>query len=200
MPLFRRRSARSARSAQDKQRAKLPVIPEGVQAAARLDPRERVLAAAQDDHTGGWVLISSWRLLVVAPGVPNDAGSAVRLTVDRRWLDVDGGSWDPDTGSLSLSWVGGGAGLQWQFLERTGPGRVPEAFRERVSASIVLMRHLDLGPRRTARVAIREDLRDRSLIEQVLPGKGVRADDAELARELETARVELRDQVGLPPA
>lgn len=186
MGLLRRRSE------QDKQRAGLPAVPKPVDSAAGLGSGERILAAAQDDHSGRWVLITSWRLVVVG------TSDVPELVVDQPWLEVDGGSWDPETGSLSLSWVGGGAGLQWQFLERTGPGRVPESFRERVSASVVLTRHLDLGPRRTARVAIREDLRDRSLSEQVLLGKGVSPQDAELFEAVDEARTELRDQVGLP--
>lgn len=192
---------RRRKTAQDKQKASIPAPPGEVQRAAALDGREKVLAAAQDDHTGAWVLITSWRLVVVGDASARTTGADgdPSVAVDRRWLDVDGGSWDPDTGSLSVSWVDGKRGLQWQFLKRTGPGRIPEAFRERVSASVVLMRHIDLGPRRTARVAIREDLKDRSLVEQVLPGAGVRSDDDELHDELRTARIELRDHVGLPP-
>lgn len=166
-------------------------VPALVRAAVRLLRGERILAGAQDDHTGAWVVVTTWRLIVLT--------GTGQVQVDRPWLDVDAGSWDPDTASLSLTWVGGGRGLQWQLRSRTGPGRVPETFRERVQASVVLTRQVDLGPRRSARVVIRKELRSRELTEQVLLSRGARAEDAELTREVALARAELRDQVGIPP-
>ena len=170
----------------------VPGVPTLVKAAAGLERGERVLARAQDDHTGSWVLITSWRLLAIA-----ESG---QVQANRPWLDVDGGSWDPDTATLGLTWVGGGRALQWGLRTRTGPGRVPEAFRERVQASVVLTRQVDLGSRRSARVVIRKELRSRELSEQVLWGAAARRDDAELCAAVAAASLELRDQVGLPPA
>lgn len=193
MGIFRNRTER------DKQQAKIPQVPEQIQVAAELGGREKILAAAQDDHTSGWVLVTSWRLVVVVDSPDaSQPEHEPRLRIDRPWFEVDGGSWDPDTATLSVSWVGAGAGAQWALDSSTGPGRVPEAFRERVSASVVLTQQIDLGPRRTARIAIRENLADRSLVEQVIPGRGYRADDEELVRAMEASRIDLRDQVGLP--
>jgi hypothetical protein len=89
--------------------------------------------------------------------------------------------------------------VQWGLRTRTGPGRVPEAFRERVQASVVLTRQVDLGSRRSAPVVIRKELRSRELSEQVLWGAAARQDDAELTAAVAAASLELRDQVGLPP-
>ncbi len=150
-----------------------------------------MLAVAQDDHTGSWVALTTFRVVVLS--APGD------VQVDRPWHEVDTGAWDPDTMTLSLSWVGSVRGLQWTVRERTGPGRLPEVFRERVSATVVLVRQVDLGPRRGARISVRKDLSTRRLLDQVLFDRGARADDVELAREVATARRELRDSVGLHP-
>lgn len=182
---------RARRSEADKATAKVPPVPDEVVSAASLGRREQVLAGARDDHTGGWVLVTTWRLVLV------DTSGGVGM--ERAWLEVDAGAWDPDTATLSVTWVGGGRGQQWQLRSRTGPGRVPEAFRERVSASVVLARHLDLGERRSARVVIRKALDSRELVEQVLLGRHTRPDDPEVAAEVGRARAEVRDQVGLPP-
>ena len=157
---------------------------------------DEVRAAARDDVTGGWVVATQWRLLLVADP---DGPTGPRVELDRPWLEVDSGAWDPDTTVLSVTWVGGGAGQQWTLRRLTGPGKMPETFWERVQASVVLTREVDLGPRRKARVAIRKALDTRELVDQVILGRGSRPGDSELAREVAISRAELRDQVGLPP-
>lgn len=152
---------------------------------------EHVLAAAQDDLTRAWVALTTYRIVTLT--------ETAEVGVDRPWHEVDTGAWEPDSGTLSLTWVGGGRGLQWQLRERTGPGQVPQVFRERVSASVVLVREVDLGARRSARVSIRSVLSTRELVDQVLWGRGAGPEDPELAPQVEAARQDLRDQVGLPP-
>lgn len=191
MPFWRRR----AEPAGEPVTTGVPTAPEAVRAAAELRSGEKVLAAAQDDATRGWVLATQWRLLQVSD--PEGAAGA-RVELDRPWLEVDTGAWDPDATVLSVTWVGGGRGQQWTLRRLTGPGRLPHIFWERVQASVVLTREIDLGPRRKARVAIRKHLDTRELVDQVVLGRGARPDDAELAREVAITRVELRDQVGLP--
>jgi len=61
----------------------------------------------------------------------------------------------------------------------------------------VLAQRIELGPRRTATVALRQDLGGGGLVEQVVLGRGVRADDPELVARTEAALVYLREQVGL---
>ncbi len=165
-------------------------LPDGLTVPTRRG--EQVLAQAQDDLTGMWVVLTTYRLLTLTEGG--------ELALDRPWHEVDTGGWDPDSATLSVSWVGGTRGLQWQLRQRTGEGGVPQVFRDRVSASVVLVRKVDLGARRTARVSIREVLGTRELVDQVLRGRGARADDRELEREIERCRRGLREQVGLPPA
>ncbi|PZU43251.1 MAG: hypothetical protein DI571_09550 [Arsenicicoccus sp.] len=152
---------------------------------------EQVLASAQEDGTGHWLLLTTFRLLEVA-----DTGDVL---LERPWHEVDTGAWDPDLWALAVTFVDQLGGRQWVLQRRTGPGMVPQVFRERTSATVVLMRAVDLGPRRTARVTIRKVLLTRELVEQVLWGRGPGESDPELAAAVHAVRVDLRDQVGLPP-
>lgn len=152
---------------------------------------EQGLASAQEDGTGHWLLLTTFRLLEVA-----DSGDVL---LERPWHEVDTGAWDPDLWALAVTFVDQLGGRQWVLQRRTGPGMVPQVFRERTSATVVLMRAVDLGPRRTARVTIRKVLPTRELVEQVLWGRGPGESDPELAAAVHAVRVDLRDQVGLPP-
>lgn len=152
---------------------------------------EQVLAVAQEDASGHWLVLTTFRLLERTP-----AGETV---LERPWHEVDTGAWDPDLWVLSVSFVEGLGGRQWQLQSQTGPGTVPQVFRERTQASVVLTRSLDLGRRRTARVSVRKVLQTRELVEQVIWGRGSQRDDTELAAAVYAARFEVRDQVGLPP-
>jgi hypothetical protein len=167
--------------------------PADIPAAARprLEAGERILAVAQEDAGGHWLVLTSYRLLERTP----DGDTAL----ERPWHEVDAGAWNPDLWVLATSFVDGLGGRQWQLKTQTGPGQVPQVFRERTQASVVLTRSVDLGARRTARVSVRKVLDSRELVEQVLWGRGTRRDDEELARRVRAARFEVRDQVGLPP-
>jgi hypothetical protein len=180
---------RSGRGGQPRDRRGQADLPAGVDVGRQRG--EHVLAVAQDDLTASWVVLTTYRVVVLS-----ESGD---VQVDRPWHDVDTGAWDPESMTLSLSWVGSVRGLQWTVRERTGPGRLPEVFWERVAASVVLVRQVDLGARRSATVSIRKVLSTRELVDQVQLGRGAWADDAALVREVEVARRELRDQAGLAP-
>ncbi len=152
---------------------------------------ESVLAAAQDDFTASWVAMTTYRIVVTSP--------EGEVQLDRPWHEVDTGAWEPDSAILSLSWVGGTTAQQWRMRTLTGPGHIPEVFRDRVSASVVQVREVKLSPKRTARVSIRSVLSSRELIDQVALGRGAQASDRVLATEVERVRQEARAGVGLPP-
>ncbi|MDO5741128.1 MAG: hypothetical protein Q4P07_13380 [Ornithinimicrobium sp.] len=160
-------------------------------ALPQLQRHERVLATAQEDVTGHWLVLTTWRLLERTP----DGMTVLELP----WHGIDSGAWDPDTWTLTVSFVDGGQARQWVLQRRTGPGRIPEIFHERTSASVVLIRAVDLGRGRTARVTIRKDLHNRELLEQVLMGRGSRAADGPLMEQVLIARQEVRGQVGMDP-
>lgn len=152
---------------------------------------ERVLAVAQEDASGHWLVLTTFRLL--------ERSSEGLTALERAWHEVDTGTWDPDLWVLSISFTDGLNGRQWQLKTQTGPGQVPQVLRERTTATVVLMRVVDLGPRRTARVTVRKDLATRELDEQVILGRGSRTDDPELMAAIDRARADVRNQTGMAP-
>ncbi|MGB3185138.1 MAG: hypothetical protein WBB15_04655 [Ornithinimicrobium sp.] len=151
---------------------------------------ETVLAAAQEDGAGSWVVLTTYRIVVL--------GSDGTQHLERPWHDVSTGAWDPESGTLSVTWIGSDRAVQWSMRTQSGPGRIPEVFRERVSASVVRTREVKLGPKRSARVSVRAVMSTRELIDQVAWGRGSSSADTELAGEVERARSEVRAEVGLP--
>lgn len=72
------------------------------------------------------------------------------------WHQIETGGWDADTGRLSWSLYGGDR----DFMELSEVGRLPELFRERVSASIVLEKFIPIHNRRGVLISGRRDLAD----------------------------------------
>src|SRR6476646_7583239 len=137
-------------------RAPRPQLPEEVVAALDLPRCDRVLCFATDDNRGGHLVASTWALSYVS--------TAGDLELRRPWHLVDAGSWQPETATLTVTWVDGRRPGQWTL-------------RERVQASVVLSTRLVLGEGRTGRVAIRQDLATRALVPQTVLARRVRADD-----------------------
>jgi hypothetical protein len=183
-------------------------LPAAVAKALELAKGERVLAFAIDDFTGAYVIATTYALAVVKPtpvistattltaerSIPSL--STAELTVRRRWLSVDAGSWEPETATLTVTWADGWRAGQWSFRDQQS--LLPETLRERVQASVVLSTRLALGDRRAGRVAIRQDFATRELIAQTILGRHARADDPEVQAHVKAALAHLRDQVGLP--
>lgn len=159
--------------------------------AAAVQRGDRLIAATTEGTSGDWVVVTRWQAAVVAP--------SGELRWARPWRDVDAGSWDPESDLLSITWVDGSTAVQWHLPDALAARPVVDAFWDRVQASVVLLREVDLGGNRTARVAVRKDLRTRELSDQVLWGRGAADDDVELAEAVAVARATLRDQSGLPP-
>ncbi|GAB3030109.1 hypothetical protein GCM10011376_39690 [Nocardioides flavus (ex Wang et al. 2016)] len=106
---------------------------------------ERVLASAT--ATDGTVLAGT-----------RDAFYLVRDGETRRvpWEQVEAAGWDRDTDSFRLSEVGTwGEQRPVHIVTLAEPGRLLELVHERVTASIVLQRHVEVGRRRGLRVIAR---------------------------------------------
>ncbi|GAA1799756.1 hypothetical protein [Nostocoides veronense] len=161
-----------------------PELPQAIRDTLVLERGERVLASAPAED-GTWVLVTTTRLYAAAP-----AGEPLA----RPWHLVDGGKWDHDAFTLTVTWVDGAKPQQWVFRESM---QVLAAFRERVQASVVLTEQVPLGTGRSARVVIRKNLADGSMHDQTLLGKGVRLADPGVAQAVADARARLREQVGL---
>ncbi|QNF93059.1 MULTISPECIES: hypothetical protein [Janibacter] len=160
-----------------RQRARAVPVPDGVELARG----ERVLAtAAAGDEV---VVITSHRLVV--PGG--------ELAEGRPWHLVDRGRWDPETDVLTVTWVDGGPAGTWTLSE---PGGVPDAFHERVQASVVLVEEVTLDRARRARVVLRKDLTSDRVIAQTIVGRGCDPDDHELVAATEAVAQRLAEQVG----
>ena len=159
-----------------------------IAAALELAKGERVLAFAVDDNTGMYVVATTYALVVVT--------SSAERALRRRWLSVDAGAWEPETGTLTVTWADGKRAGQWSFRDQQT--LFPETVRERVQASVVLSTRLNLGDRRSGRVAIRQDFATRELIAQTILGRYARADDPEVQAHVQAALAHLKDQVGLP--
>ena len=166
-----------------RERSEADVVAQGMRRAAG----DRVRAAAVDTTTGSVVVGTVQELVVLAP----DGAEVTR----HRWLDVDAGSWESTTGTVSVTWVDGSRGTQWLF----GPDeqRFPMVFRDRVEASRVLDAAVEDGGRPIGRAAIRKDLRTGELVPQLMYERRVRRDDAMAHLVAERTLAELAEQVGL---
>ena len=160
-------------------------LPAPVSEAVGLSGGERVLSWGREVASGITVVATNHALYAV------DAAGA--RTLARPWHEVDGGTWSPELTQLTVTWVDGSKPSQW-VLGATS--LLPETLRERVQASVVLAQRIELGPQRWAKAVLRQDLATGDLVEQVVLGRGVRADDAEMTARTEGALAYLREQVG----
>ena len=167
-------------------RAKLPEV---VREVLRLPAGDRVLAFAVDRASGAFVVASRYAVSVASAG-----GG---LLLQRAWAQVDAGGWEPETGTLTVTWADGSRPVSWLLAEQRT--LLPETVRERVQASVVLSHRVELGEGRAARVAVRRDFATEELTTQVLLGRRVQRDDPEVRSAVDAALADLRDQVGLPP-
>jgi hypothetical protein len=167
-------------------------LPPAIIAALDLAKGERVLAFGVDDNTGGYLVATTFAVADVRSTLLTPTAE---LILRRPWLSVDAASWEPETATLTVTWTDGRRAGQWSFRDQ--PTRLPETLRERVQASVVIATRLNLGDRRTGRVAIRQDFETRELIAQTVLGRYTRADDPEVQAHIEAALAHLRDQVGL---
>src|SRR5699024_7642783 len=143
-------------------------------------PGERVLATAATDDAA--VVITSRRLVV-----PGD------LDEGKPWHLVDAGRWDPESSLLTVTWVDRTPPGRWHLTE---PGGVPDAFHERVGASVVLVEQVGIDRTRRARVVLRRDLTTGRVIAQTIVAKGCDPDDPELVAVTEEVAARMAEQVG----
>jgi hypothetical protein len=130
------------------------------------------------------------------------AGTREALYLDGlrlAWEDVEAADWDRDTGQLRVSEVGrwGEPRVEHRY-PIAEPGRLLELLRERVTASVLLVRHVPIDGRRGVRViARRPPAGDRALRWVYEYDEGVDPDDPAVRLAAETALAEARDEVGL---
>lgn len=115
------------------------------------------------------------------------------------WEQVEAAEWDHEASVLIVSEVGSwGEPRREHRLEIAEPGRLLELVRERVTASVVLQRHVSLDGRRGLRViARRAPGGDRALSWVYEYDEGVDPEDPAVRAAAEQALVAARQDVGL---
>jgi hypothetical protein len=150
---------------------------------------EKVLAWAES--TSGQVVAGTRdAFYLTVPG----SGAQARVP----WEQVEAADWDRETSQLRVTEVGswGEARIE-HILTIAEPGKLLELVRERVTASVVLQRHVPISGRRGVRVIARRAPRgDRPLAWFYEYDEGVDPDDPGVRVAAEAALAAARDEVG----
>jgi hypothetical protein len=150
---------------------------------------EKVLAWAESS-SGQVVAGTRDALYLTVPG----SGAQARVP----WEQVEAADWDRETSQLRVTEVGswGEARIE-HILTIEEPGKLLELVRERVTASVVLQRHVPISGRRGVRVIARRAPRgDRPLAWFYEYDEGVDPDDPGVRVAAEAALAAARDEVG----
>jgi len=133
---------------------------------------------------GALVVATDCSLLLPEPG-------GVRAV---RWESVAQASWQDDRLEV-VETGGGGQGRRTTVLSVPVPGALPEALRERVTATIVVSEHVDLVGERGARITARRPPGGDELTWVVTFDAGLDARDPALRAAADAAVARLKGQV-----
>jgi hypothetical protein len=157
-------------------------LPGDARATLDLARGERVLTAARA-RDGGWVAATDQAL--VGPGWR------------APWSAATHAQWYDDVATLEVAWLDAAGERQDRSLVLDDPGRLPETVHERVTATILLSRHLPVNGRNGVRVVARRQPGSEDVEWQVVADAGVDADDPELSARVEEAVRSMSDELGL---
>lgn len=122
---------------------------------------------------------------------PSGAGADER----HGWDEVATATWSDTASMLQVTWADGSRALAVEFAGSAG--YLPEVVRERVEASVVLTRRIEVTGRRGVRVAVRREAPGAALTTQVVADRGVDVREPELAARIAAEVETLREQTGL---
>jgi hypothetical protein len=130
------------------------------------------------------------------------AGTREALYLDGTrlaWEDVEAADWDRDTEQLRVAEVGHwGEPRPEHRYAVSEPRRLLELVRERVTASVLLVRHVPIDGRRGVRVIARRPPAGNRALRWVYEyDEGIDPDDPAVRLAAQTALVAARDEVGL---
>jgi hypothetical protein len=166
-----------------------PIWPRSSTPAIAVGPREKVLAVAE--ATDGAVLAGT-----------RDAFYLARDGETRRvpWEQVEAADWDQDSSALRVTEVGSwGEERPVHRLTLTEPALLLQLVRERVTASVVLQRHVAVSGRRGLRVIARRAPAGTGGVEWVYEyDEGVDPDDPAVRTAAREALEVAQRDVGLP--
>ena len=160
----------------------------------RVERGERLLAdaVAEEGHLGG----TRDALYVVRP-----LGTALALEETLRipWEDVQAADWDAETTTLRVSEVGTwGEQRPEHVFTMSEPGRFLELVRERVTASVVMQRHVAIRGRKGVRVIARRAPRGDQPVRWIYEfDAGIDPADPAVRAAADEALVEAQAEVGL---
>lgn len=158
-------------------------LPDAIRRSLDLDSRDKVLSAAE--LTSGWAVASRSHLHVT--------GTSGTKPQRRAWSQVDRATADPETSTITVTWVD--ADATELTLVDPNLGTFPEVLRERVQTSVVLAERIAVAGG-SVRVAVRKSP-DGSLFSQVSADRGVNIDDPEIRRRLDSTESTLRTACGM---
>ncbi len=168
-----------------------PGVPRDVVATLPLAPGERVLAASPD-------LQGHWQV---------GTERSLHLTVDGGWLSlpwqrVERATWDRDTERLVVIEVADfGQPQPRHVVALDEPGRLLELIHERVTASVVLARHVPVSGSRGLKVVGRRAPGGDGAIEwSCWLDEGLEPADPEVAAAVEAGLASARAELGEPPS
>ncbi len=158
---------------------------------ARDPAGEKVLAHARAGEGAAW-LVGTRSHLAVVPDP--DSGEQPQVW---PWQQVQSAEWDTESGRLTLREVGEfGRPRREQVYAVEGADRLLRLVRERITASVVLQRHVAVTGTRGFRVIARRDPVGGTLSWMHEYDDGVDPEDPEVARLAEVALAEARAEVG----
>jgi hypothetical protein len=161
----------------------------------RVERGEKLLAdaVAEEAHLGG-----TRDALYVVRNV--GASLALEETLRIPWEDVQAADWDAETGTLRVSEVGSwGEQRPEHVFTLAEPGLLLELVRERVTASVVLQRHVPINGRRGLRVVARRAPHGDRPISWIYEfDAGIDPDDPAVRKAAEEALAAARAEVGMP--
>jgi hypothetical protein len=110
------------------------------------------------------------------------------------WHEIERGGWNVETSRLRWTLYDGRQG----FVELSEAGRLPELFRERVAASIVLEKLVPVGGGRGMTIAGRRDLGrpDQPVVWHTTLQRGLSWDDKEVEAIADAALEQVRSEYG----
>lgn len=159
-------------------------------------PKPQV-ALAPGEHLLAWTEAVDGRVLAGTHDAVHILGGDVDVRIP--WEQVEAAQWQGATRTFRISEVGSWGSERAAYeLELADPARLPELVRERVTASIVLQRHVELPGGRTVRVIARRAPRGEAEIFWVYEyDEGVDPRDPAVVAAAEEALEQARHDVGL---
>ena len=158
---------------------------------------ERLLAWA--DIEGGAAAGTRDALYLRLPTDESSPATQAEGTIRIPWEHVQAADWDPEASTLRVAEVGhwGETRPVHQLMLRE-PGHLLELVRERVTASILLQRHVTVSARRGVRVIARRAPSGAQQVRWTFEyDEGVDPDDPAVRLVADAALVQARDEVGL---